>query len=307
MNPEFSVEEKKQGSLVIRFLAILPVLFPILFVAYDLMASIDTSSLVRLLSGYASSPQKAFAELMQYFAYFFPSLLLYAIWFSGGKATQAHPIDSRSLTGRQQMADTKEWSWRPQGVLAHPVNNRKWRKLKPGVFVLQSTFDYRLYTYPTLLICLCYLGLVTLNQLNSRQEIYFELYWNWALWLFLGGVMLHGFMYMLSFSGFVVKEKNRKVVLDGELVPFEAIKAIQVLHKQHSHTSGNGGVYSVYEVNLVRVNGKRTTVLNHGDLEKIFEQIRIINTYLKVPIYIDEQVGKDIDEHNQEVRFHVAS
>jgi hypothetical protein len=73
-------------------------------------------------------------------------------------------------------------------------------------------------------------------------------FWHWGLWLFIGGLVLNGILYIASATGFAIKEKTRQVALDGE-------------------------------------------------------QLATINCYFNVPVYVDDEVLADINEHNQEAKL----
>ncbi|MGG6229910.1 hypothetical protein [Tenacibaculum sp. SDUM215027] len=100
-----------------------------------------------------------------------------------------------------------------------------------------------------------------------------------------GGVfMLIGTFLLFSFGAKAhLNSQKRKIVVDGEIIPFQQVYALQVLSK---FIQGNkSGGYYCYEVNLVTQNGERHNLLNHGDKEYLLSDMVKISRFLKVPVW----------------------
>jgi hypothetical protein len=152
--------------LIMAIFVTLPIWLPGIFIGYELIVEAESNQLVRLLSGDDVPPIGAFEQLIQYLPYFTPAIFLYSIFFSGEKKGRLNAINTTGLVVREMMPGSLTVSWRPQGIMAHPVNNRKWRQLRPGVFVFQSTHDYRFYSYPLMVA-----GLILFNlRCNQSPE-----------------------------------------------------------------------------------------------------------------------------------------
>ena len=99
-----------------------------------------------------------------------------------------------------------------------------------------------------------------------------------------GPFLLVGMFLLFSFGSKVqLNSHKRKVLVDGEIVPFQQVYALQVLSK---FVEGNkSGGYYCYEVNLVTQNGNRYNLLNHGDKEYLLSDMVKISRFLRVPVW----------------------
>ncbi len=66
------------------------------------------------------------------------------------------------------------------------------------------------------------------------------------------------------------------------LVPLERIHALQIISE---HCSGNETSFWSYELNLVLDDGTRINVIDHGDLERVRIDARILATRLEIPLW----------------------
>ncbi|CAM1358815.1 conserved membrane hypothetical protein [Tenacibaculum litoreum] len=99
-----------------------------------------------------------------------------------------------------------------------------------------------------------------------------------------GPFVLIGVFLLFSFGAKAfLNSQKRKVLVDGEIIPFQQVYALQVLSK---FIQGNkSGSYYCYEVNLVTQNGERHNLLNHGDKEYLLSDMVKISRFLKVPVW----------------------
>ncbi|WP_425657088.1 hypothetical protein [Tenacibaculum ascidiaceicola] len=99
-----------------------------------------------------------------------------------------------------------------------------------------------------------------------------------------GPFVLIGVFLLFSFGAKAfLNSQKRKVLVDGEIIPFQQVYALQVLSK---FIQGNkSGGYYCYEVNLVTQNGERYNLLNHGDKEYLLSDMVKISRFLKVPVW----------------------
>lgn len=99
-----------------------------------------------------------------------------------------------------------------------------------------------------------------------------------------GPFVLIGIFLLFSFGAkAVLNSQKRKIVVDGEIIPFQQVYALQVLSK---FVQGNkSGGYYCYEVNLVTQGGERHNLLNHGDKEYLLSDMVKISRFLKVPVW----------------------
>ncbi|MCG7500525.1 hypothetical protein MHM83_01450 [Tenacibaculum sp. Mcav3-52] len=99
-----------------------------------------------------------------------------------------------------------------------------------------------------------------------------------------GPFVLIGVFLLFSFGAKAfLNSQKRKVLVDGEIIPFQQVYALQVLSK---FIQGNkSGGYHCYEVNLVTQSGERYNLLNHGDKEYLLSDMVKISRFLKVPVW----------------------
>ncbi|WP_417799293.1 hypothetical protein [Tenacibaculum sp.] len=99
-----------------------------------------------------------------------------------------------------------------------------------------------------------------------------------------GPFLLIGIFLLFSFGTKVqLNSQKRKVLIDGEIIAFQQVYALQVLSKFVQ--GNNSGGYYCYEVNLVTQSGKRHNLLNHGDKEYLLSDMVKISRFLKVPVW----------------------
>jgi hypothetical protein len=100
-----------------------------------------------------------------------------------------------------------------------------------------------------------------------------------------GGVfMLVGAILFFVFSSKTQLDKRkRNVTINGTIIPFQKIYALQLLQKFVSSNNSEG--YFCYELNLVTNSGDRINLLNHGDKEYILSDMIKISQFLKVPVW----------------------
>lgn len=100
-----------------------------------------------------------------------------------------------------------------------------------------------------------------------------------------GGVFLIiGMGLILMFSTKVyINTQKRKIIIDGTVLHFKQVYALQVLQKFVEGGSSAG--YFSYELNLVTKDGDRHNLLNHGDKDYILSDMIKLSRLFKVPVW----------------------
>ncbi len=99
-----------------------------------------------------------------------------------------------------------------------------------------------------------------------------------------GPFLLVGTVLLFMFSPKVfIHTRKRKIIVDGEIVSFQQVHALQVLEKFIEGSSS--GSYYCYELNLITQKGKRHNLLNHGDKDFILSDMIKISKLFKVPVW----------------------
>ncbi|GAB4254374.1 MAG: hypothetical protein Kow0065_01340 [Methylomicrobium sp.] len=65
-------------------------------------------------------------------------------------------------------------------------------------------------------------------------------------------------------------------------VPLASIHALQIIVE---HCKGNKSAYYSYELNLILTNGQRVNVIDHGNLDKLREDARMLALFLGKPVW----------------------
>lgn len=282
------------------FLLGIPVWIPVYFIVRDAVDFSPANPLFQLIAGADVSAVAASGRLFQYLFYFFPAIWLYVIFKSSGDSESMVFIDSKAFIAKSDMPSAMQVSWKSNDISGSPKNNRKWLEVKKGVFAFKSTYPYQAFTYPVIFLALLYFLIVVVSAVNGNN---FDLmvFLNLGTLFFFAAIGLNVIFYLCSFGGFILKTKTNQVQLGADLVNVDQVKSLQVLTKQQTYKAGGGEIYNVYEVNFIYDGRKRSTVLNHGGLVDIVQQIKQLQQYFNVPIYVDEGVANNIDRHNEEV------
>lgn len=293
-------------GLLYKLVAVLPIIIPVYFIGDELIKNGQTHPITQFFAGAQVPAEIVLTAMLDYLPYFIPAAVLFLIFYLGGEDEKLRHVDASRIKSREESKSIMSVSWKPQGILASPYNNKNWLEIKPGVFVFQSTHNYRFYSYPLIFIGLIYMALMYIGFMNSEAEFTPRVFLNMGTALVVGGIVLNVVLFVSSIAGFAIKESTKEVALDGELKKFSDVKALQIVAKEHAQTAGDAKVWTAYEVNVVHGNNDRTTILNHGGLEMIVVQIGIVNEYLSVPVYADDKTLENIAEHNEEYKLQEA-
>ncbi len=285
--------------LVCIFVA-MPVWIPLLLIVQDAVSTSKLNLLFQLFGGAEVSYQAALGQLLQYVPYFIPAVLAYAIFGSSDKSKVMTTIPIGGLLSKSLADESIRVSWKPESISGNPKNNRKLLEVRDGLFAFKSTYRYQIFTYPVVIFSLLYISFAVIAAANTGELTPFDLL-NAGTLILIGAIALNIALYFVSFGSFTVRTKSNEVLLGTGLISFDRVRCMQVLCKQQSYNSGGGGVYSVYELNFVYDGKQRSTVLNHGGLVELFQQIEQLKEFFEVPIYVADRVMRDIVEHNEEV------
>ncbi len=100
-----------------------------------------------------------------------------------------------------------------------------------------------------------------------------------------GGVfLLVGIFLLITTSAKVhLHMRKRKIIVGGEIIPFQQVYALQLLEKFIEGKSSGG--YFCYELNLITKEAVRFNLLNHGDKQYILSDTVKISKVFKVPVW----------------------
>ena len=100
-----------------------------------------------------------------------------------------------------------------------------------------------------------------------------------------GGVFILVGIFLLISTGAKAyfHTRKRKMVVGGEIIPFQHAYALQLLEKFIPGKSSGG--YFCYEANLVTKEGKRFNLLNHGDKQYLLSDAVKISKIFSIPVW----------------------
>ncbi len=99
-----------------------------------------------------------------------------------------------------------------------------------------------------------------------------------------GPFLIVGIFLIIMFGTKVfINTQKRKIIVDGEILPFKDLYALQVLEKFISGKSSGG--YFCYELNLITKDSKRYNLLSHGDKMFLLSDMMKISKLLKLPVW----------------------
>lgn len=75
----------------------------------------------------------------------------------------------------------------------------------------------------------------------------------------------------------------------GYLCRLDEIHALQLVSE---FVRGNKSSYTSYELNLVRVDGSRLNVVDHGDIRQLRKDVALLGEYLEVPVWDSTRPGE---------------
>ncbi|WAC01977.1 hypothetical protein N7U66_19410 [Lacinutrix neustonica] len=77
--------------------------------------------------------------------------------------------------------------------------------------------------------------------------------------------------------------RKRNISIDGKILSFHQIYALQLLEKFVEGQSS--GSYFSYELNLITKQGARHNLLNHGDKEYLLSDMVKLSRLFRVPVW----------------------
>ncbi|MDY8136734.1 hypothetical protein [Aquimarina sp. 2201CG5-10] len=126
------------------------------------------------------------------------------------------------------------------------------------------------------------ISFIELYRFSEKKITLFEI---GKIFFTTGGVfVIIGVVLLLLFSSKAVFHiAKRKIVVEGIMLPFEQVIALQVLEKFVE--GNNSGSFYSYEMNLVTKKGDRYNLLNHGDKTALMNDVILLGDVLKVPVW----------------------
>jgi len=174
----------------------------------------------------------------------------------------------------------------PWGALEESGSNFASEVLKKtinGYKITSSSFT-KVFVWSFLLIGLNYM-VISFVEFYQIHDVPLTLMKGGKIFFTSGGIfLLIGLILVFMFSPKVyVNTQKRKVIVDGEILTFKQIYALQVLEK---FIEGNSsGSYLSYELNIITHNGDRYNLLNHGDKDYMLSDMIKLSSLFKVPVW----------------------
>ena len=283
------------GGLILFVLLGFPLWLPMIFVVGDFME--PTNIFRRLIQGEAIPSIQIFQDILQYLVMFVPGFIIFVWLKTSDDKEEGKVIDGGFITSKQDFSGSDSVSWKPKGISGNPKNSAEWKQLKSGIYGFKSNYRYQYFTYPVVIGSTIYIGL----SLYSSDVSFLNALASVAGLILMIAIFCNIAFYLMSHSGVWIKEKDNKVQVGVNLLDYSDIVFVQLIAKTQTHTNGGGEPYSVYEANVVYQNNQRHNMLNHGDLFKFIEQIRVFNSYLNASIVASEELLEKIESHNKEI------
>ena len=289
---KFHLLEFLASVLLIALLGF-PFWLPLILMLQDL--NMSSNPLILLISGERHDYQAAFFRAIQYFVQFIPAIILY-YWYKTTKTEEPLELINASVLSANEYKGSEALSWKKIGITGNPTSNEVWMSIKPNIMAFKNTYKYQIFTYPAMFAGLLY---SFVKMIDEGSVIAFIL--NYGFLGMVIALLLNVLFYHMSFSGFLLDTKRNKLQVGVDLISLSEVHYIQVIRKQHAHTTGGGELFNVYEANVIYSNNKRYNFLNHGGLSDLFKQIEQVNEYFQVDVLVDAATIKEISAHNKAV------
>jgi flagellar biogenesis protein FliO len=177
----------------------------------------------------------------------------------------------------------KRVSWEPLESSGSNFSSEVLKKTVTGYKVTSSSFT-KVFAWSFFLVGLNYI-VVSFIEYTQTTDIPLTFMKGGKLFFTSGGpFLIIGFILILMFSSkVVINTRKRKVIINGEILSFDQIFALQVLEKFIEGSSS--GSYFCYELNLITQNGDRHNLLNHGDKDYILSDMVKISRFFNVLVW----------------------
>ncbi len=174
-------------------------------------------------------------------------------------------------------------SWDPVKGSGSNFLSERLRKTSSGYKITSSSY-MKFMAWSFLLMGLNYVAWSYIEFFEFSKESLTFMHGGKLFFTSGGPFVLVGVFLLFSFGAKAfLNSKKRKVLVDGEIISFQQVYALQVLSK---FIQGNkSGGYHCYEVNLVTQSGERYNLLNHGDKEYLLSDMVKISRFLRVPVW----------------------
>lgn len=115
------------------------------------------------------------------------------------------------------------------------------------------------------------------------------------IWEVLQGLSSTGLLFMAGAAAFYfflasssrADRRTRAFYTGRRIYPFSRIRGLQIIGELAGRRS-RSGIFSSYELNLVFDDGGRANVMDHGDLDALLRDGRILADFLEVPLWMPE-------------------
>ena len=285
------------GGLILFVILGFPLWFPMIFIVDDLIT--PTTIIHRMIQGESFDLDQVFSKVLHYIVMFMPGLILF-IWFRTSNDSKENKIiDSDFMISKKDFTDSENVSWKPKGITGNPKNGAEWKQLKSGIYGFKSNYRYQFFTYPVAMGSALYIAIsITINETS-----FFDAIISISGLILMVALLCNIAFYLMSHSGVWIKERNKKIQVGINLLDYSEVSFIQLLAKTQTHTNAGGEPYSVYEANIVYSGNQRHNMLNHGDLSKFTEQVRLFNSYVNTTVVASEELLNIIKQHNAEIKL----
>jgi len=280
------------ASVLLLALLGFPFWLPLILMLQDL--NMSSNPLILLISGEHHDYQAAFLKAIQYLVQFIPAIILY-YWYKTTKTDEPLELINASVLSAEEYKGSEALSWKKIGITGSPTSNKVWMAIKPNIMAFKNTYKYQIFTYPSMLAGIIYSFVKMIDEGSLIAFIF-----NYGFLGVIFALLLNILFYHMSFSGLILDTKKNKLQVGVNLISLSEVHYIQVIRKQHAHTTGGGELFNVYEANIIYSNNKRYNFLNHGGLSDLFRQIEQVNEYLQVDVLVDAATIKEISAHNKE-------
>jgi hypothetical protein len=182
----------------------------------------------------------------------------------------------------------KQISWEAKENSGSNFASETLKKTAFGYKITSSSF-VKVFAWSFFLVGLNYvvLSFIEFYSISQKQMTIMQA---GKLFFSTGGIfLLIGLFLLFSFGAKVhINKQQRKIIIDGQILSFKDLHALQILEKFTQGKSSGG--YFCYEVNLITKDGKRYNLLNHGDKVILFSDMMKIHQLFKTQVWCRVQL-----------------
>ena len=177
----------------------------------------------------------------------------------------------------------QQLSWAPLTSSGSNFASEVLKKTTTGYKVTSSSFT-KVFAWSFFLVGLNYVSL-SFIEYYQLYDLPLSFMQGGNLFFTSGGPFLTiGLILLFMFSPKVyLHTQKRKTVVNGTVLPFEDLYALQLLEKFIEGSSS--GSYFCYELNIITKNGTRHNVLNHGNKVSILSDMMKLSQLLNLTVW----------------------